>query len=1108
MNKLIRVFLVSWSIVMIAPLWAGDNNTCGAQWQWQNPKPHGLSMRDVVWSAAQRQFVVVGESGLIVISTDGVTTYPVDSGVNDNLNDILWTGSQYFVVGNNGVILSSSDAQNWEQATLQSSQDFNAIAFSGSRYIAVGSYSGEYALSDDGVNWQIRQMNLSGVENIRDIVWANNRFTAIANGGYILTSSDGLTWQASRLDDPEITDQTELNSIAVNGSQYIVVGSYWNENTLQITRLLARSSDGTHWTTQIESGAIKGYLKVFYNGAQYIIIANDHVFYLSEDGANWQEARNELEDELYALAWDGHQYMGVGANGMLANSANGTSWQQNSSGDTNSLYMVRYLNHQYLAGGAYGSVLFYSDDGQNWKNFILFDSENRESPITDQFWADIVDIAASDDAYVLLRVNDPEPDNTPHTSALDYSTELHYWKNQAMLENTYLTAIVNNGEVFVAVGKDETQNQSVVYTSSDGKNWQKQLLPGSGLNHVIWKNRRFIAVGNQGTILSSTDGSNWQNVSFDTASDLLGVDAGESLYVAAGKNGMILSSSDGQTWTQRFAQFTGEISAVLWNQSQFTLVGGERNEPGYSLTSSDGTNWQVHQIAANFLTDIAWNAQQQLITTGFGGNILSSECYSDINFQNTRAIIVAGGGDEADPLWPAINYNANYAYRVLRKMGISREHIRYLNHKTDQDVDGDGDRSNDVYAAASSDTLQQAITGWAVDQTNAYAPLLVYLIDHGGDSRFYIQKPQDAVADVLTPQTLSSWLDTLQEKTGTRVSLLYDACNSGSFMQSLAPPQDKSYQRVNIFSAKPEQVAYFGSQGQISFSAFFWSSIAQGYNVYKAFRRAQTAMRSSTQNGSEAFQSAIFDDNGDGAYDSQQDGDLAQATYLGIDAVTATSFPQILANSTQGDIQVSGGQTVSLYARANLPPELVSRVWVMINPPDAIQTGDVPVTDTPMVDLSYNPSTQNYEAQIIINDRYQSGQYTLSYFARDNQGLVSQGGSVNFMSVSIEGDLPSCVTQAATLDSHSLILYINQMAFASQYYNLALKYIMGSNPPQFTLQYYNQIENQDFCNQNKAAFADGVLTIPSILFDNSAIIKQTRFRLNNSGAIELIDIAQ
>ncbi|MDB4442486.1 6-bladed beta-propeller [bacterium] len=353
------------------------------------------------------------------------------------------------------------------------------------------------------------------------------------------------------------------------------------------------------------------------------------------------------------------------------------------------------------------------------------------------------------------------------------------------------------------------------------------------------------------------------------------------------------------------------------------------------------------------------------VTETGGGNRV--KVYKKI-FLNTanKAIIVAGGGPFAgNNLWSATQMSANFAYRALTHQGFNKQIIYYLTSDTDLDLDNNGEM-DDVDGDATNSNLHYAITSWAGDAEK----LFIYLVDHGGDNIF-----RTSGSETLSASELDSWLDELQSATSAKVVVVYDGCESGSFLSSLTPPPGK--ERVVITSTSPGESAYFVTQGSVSFSNFFWTHVFTGINVKDAFELTRQAIGYAI-----GFQNPLLDANGNGISNEGADFTLMQDTYIGNGTQINSSAPEIRTISPAQAI--SDVSSALLFADNVTDNSDIARVWAVIRPPDYSQgSTDNPVQDLPFIDLLP-----------VGGDRYEGtfdgfnieGTYHIAIYARDKIG--------------------------------------------------------------------------------------------------------------------------
>jgi len=341
---------------------------------------------------------------------------------------------------------------------------------------------------------------------------------------------------------------------------------------------------------------------------------------------------------------------------------------------------------------------------------------------------------------------------------------------------------------------------------------------------------------------------------------------------------------------------------------------------------------------------------------------------------NDKAIIVAGGGPyPGNRLWDATQTCANFAYRTLTYQGFTKETIYYLTDDTDIDLDNNG-KFDDVDGPAANSNLEDAITQWAVEDP-ATEGLVIYLVDHGGNGTFRMGDTQ-----TLSAANLDSWLDAVQEKMSGKVIVIYDACNSGSFLPTLA-----GQNRIVMTGASSGEEAYFITHGSVSFSNFLWTRIFNGDHLETAFAGAAEAIRKVTE-----IQNPMIDGNGDGVGSSEANSaDCYSVRRVYIGNGTAISGQAPVIGSISPDQTISETGTADLYAEDVTDPDGVARVWAVIIPSAYREDAtDNPVLELPSVELMpVQDQDGRYEGKY---DGFNSeGFYTIAVYARDRKGNTS-----------------------------------------------------------------------------------------------------------------------
>ncbi|MBF0538923.1 MAG: hypothetical protein HQL03_11815 [Nitrospirae bacterium] len=393
-----------------------------------------------------------------------------------------------------------------------------------------------------------------------------------------------------------------------------------------------------------------------------------------------------------------------------------------------------------------------------------------------------------------------------------------------------------------------------------------------------------------------------------------------------------------------------------------------------------------------------------------------------------RAIIVAGSGPyKGNDLWDATQMNANHAYRAFTYQGFVKDNIYYLTAGSNSmDLDNNG-LLDDMHEGASNDKLQQAITTWAKGSHD----VIIYLTGHGGVGNFRINE-----TEILKSSDLASWINTLQQSITGKIIVVYDSCQSGSFLNDLRPPAGKG--RINITSAANNEFAYFVDKGTISFSYPFWSQIFSGATVYDAFTIAQDEI-----NYMKWKQTPGIDDNGDGIGNEIDDGNkkgdgyLAEIYTIGKGIQSAADIP--LIGSVSPDQTLNGQTSAKIRAENVIPTDTIQRVWAIIKRPDSTPSNpDEPVTSLPSIDLT-NLGSNTYEGT--YSDFNVSGAYEIAVYAMDSNGIISlpkttkvtqTGGASTAPQPTITANGAKGTVKIKTTDTLSISVALNAGGFSGQ----------------------------------------------------------------------------
>jgi hypothetical protein len=221
-------------------------------------------------------YVVVGQSGTILTSTDGTTWSSQTSGTTQNLKDVTYSNNLFITVGGNGTILTSTDGITWTSRTSNSTLEFRRVKYLNSKFIII-SYDGNYFTSSDGLSWE-KTTCIGGCSNgncCDDIIFVNG--TYYISGRYSYYSTDESTW----------------NTYDCDGNQRSHGLNYGNNLFVNIERNnICTSTNGTsNWTKSTQSTDVL-YRTVYGNELHIVVGSNNSsedegVIIKSSDGSTW-----------------------------------------------------------------------------------------------------------------------------------------------------------------------------------------------------------------------------------------------------------------------------------------------------------------------------------------------------------------------------------------------------------------------------------------------------------------------------------------------------------------------------------------------------------------------------------------------------------------------------------------------------------------------------------------------------------------------------------------------------------------------------------------------------------------------------------------------------
>jgi ligand-binding sensor domain-containing protein len=403
--------------------------------------------------------------------------------------------------------------------------------------------------------------------------------------------------------------------------------------------------------------------------------------------------------------------------------------------------------------------------------------------------------------------------------------------------------------------------------------------------------------------------------------------------------------------------FNEDNSDLLSNQIE-ALLNDSRG--GLWIKTNDG------------LVHLSFGRQIELCTQT---QIDDANCQAILKGQHAAIIVAAGGAQKTNSLWESTETITTNFYRIFFERAFDKSNLYYLSSKTWVDFDGNG-RDDHINRLTEERDLTYddlvAAFDWAKELGKLDQPLYFFFMDHGGKEKLRLSPSVD-----LTAEKLDTLLDGYQQDTGNEVIAIIEACYSGSFLPILKAPR-----RAIISSSKADEVSYpIEKQG---FSSFLAESLLKGSNFFEAFQRATREQERLL--GKKHRQTPQLDDNGDGLFDDNVDGDWLKKIYVNGRFVLPDATLTI--NNQQSDTTLSRGQDFALQVQVT--QDTTKRVWALIRPPAISPVLDVngtPISAFTRQNLVTTP--ENSEIwQTSWKGGIYNGEYLITFYAEDGEEKI------------------------------------------------------------------------------------------------------------------------
>jgi len=259
-----------------------------------------------------------------------LTVISCKSSDDDDITSSTSSTGLFVTVGDNGIILTSSDGISWTKRTSVTTNNLYGVTYGNSTFVTVGD-NATILTSSDGTTWTntstnkrtLRYFSKAETNNLYGVTYGDGLFVVVGGDATIFTSSDGTTW----------TERDGLRSTWAL-PKYLKGVTYRKKLFVAVGRngLILNSPDGITWK-QRKSGTKYNLVGITYRNGLFVSVGKNGKIVTSFDGNWWVKRTYVLPDWLNGVTYGNGTFVTVGDNGVIITSSDGISWTKRTSGD-------------------------------------------------------------------------------------------------------------------------------------------------------------------------------------------------------------------------------------------------------------------------------------------------------------------------------------------------------------------------------------------------------------------------------------------------------------------------------------------------------------------------------------------------------------------------------------------------------------------------------------------------------------------------------------------------------------------------------------------------------------------------------------------------------
>ncbi len=588
-------------------------------WFWQNPKPQGSTLNDVVCINAS-QIIAIGDGGAVLKSGDGGVNWNVkyifpssDKNTNKLISLFCFDETNFAILSSSGIymtsynIMKTSDGgATWNKYlidSLLSQSRFEKIIFTdnntGWAFNCTYYHPFTYRTTNGGVNWQ--RYSINDRQDLSNVFFINQNTGWIRldlNNEYYRTTNGGNNWTLNTAP-ANFTLPYFINQYTgwILGGSFKTTngGDTWNQmsTTIDVPKNYAFINENTGWCINLD-----GLCRTINSGATWTPV------YTTGGAADIINNVSSFGSSLF---------FAVGKAGKIAKSTDGGNNFINISSSVanyNPISDVSFVNENTGFVVTWKGLHRTTDGGNSWQNR---DTTANYPHI--KFLDENTGFFASTNVFAKTT-----------NGGLNWSAQ-HYPGYNFSIINAF------DANLYYVYGFDgQHQFQILAKTSDGGANWNYGWFPPGFQNSMVFLNKDIgYATGTNGTFKTTDGGASWLPKTNQTFHKLFFINENTGWsYFNIGSTGKIYKTTDGGiTWQIKYSNNLVLPTAIQFANSLTGWFTAYIDGEGLIMKTTDGgESWNINSsfetaeldaisfINANTGWAVGWNGAILKTTTG------------------------------------------------------------------------------------------------------------------------------------------------------------------------------------------------------------------------------------------------------------------------------------------------------------------------------------------------------------------------------------------------------------------------------------------------------------------------------------------------------------